>query len=255
MLEKIIEAVKECGAILKNAEIHDVALKNNDRRNLVTEYDVKIQSVLKEKLKSIFPSASFLGEEGVQEYEKNGWCFVCDPIDGTTNFVKKMNFSCISVALLKDGKPVIGVIYNPYANELFCAEKGKGATLNGQRIYTTSENLKNSLVAFGTGVYDLLEIDSVFDYARKCFKAAVDVRRSGSAALDLCSIACARTGYFFEMRLSPWDFAAGVLIVQEAGGIIKSKNFQDIDDYFQAQSVFAFGNEKIFEDAKKIKKI
>ena len=169
MLKKIADVVKECGAIVKNAQIHHVELKNEDRRNLLTEYDLKVQAILQQKLTEILPEASFFGEEGEHHYEKSGYCFVCDPIDGTTNFVKGCKFSSISVALLKDGKPVLGVIYNPYLNELFCAEKGKGATLNGEVIQTTKDDLAHSLVTFGTGVMDLSEIDGVFEYAKKCY--------------------------------------------------------------------------------------
>lgn len=253
MLQKIVAIVKECGEIIKNAQIHNVELKNNDRRNLVTEYDIKIQSLLIEKLNNILPNSSFLGEEGKHKYNKKGYCFVCDPIDGTTNFVKGFNLSCISVALLEDGIPVLGVIYNPYADELFCAEKGKGSTLNGKKIYATKDYLADALVAFGTNVDDLSEIDSVFDYVKKCFKSAIDIRSIGSAALELCNIACGRTGYFFETKLYPWDYCAGVLIAEEAGAIVKSKDFNIIDDFFQNRPIFAFGNEEIFKEINSLK--
>lgn len=252
MLQDIIQVVKACGEIIKGAQIHHVKFKNQDRRNLLTEYDVKIQALLQQKLKEILPEASFLGEEGEQHYKKEGYCFVCDPIDGTTNFVKGCRFSSVSVALLKDGKPVLGVVYNPYADELFCAQKGKGATLNGCAIHTTQDNLADSLVAFGTGVADRTQADAVFDYAKNCFKAAIDVRRCGSAALDLCCLACGRVGYFYEFKLCPWDYAAAALITEEAGGIVKSTDFKDIDDYFQARPIFAAANEKIFQEVQKL---
>ena len=248
MLNEIIAVVKECGAIVRNANIRHVELKNHDRRDLLTEYDLKIQAILQEKLIKILPEAAFFGEEGEHHCQREGYCFVCDPIDGTTNFVKDCHFSSISVALLKDGQPVLGVIYNPYLDELFSAEKGKGATLNGKPIHTTQETLSNSLVTIGTGMMDLSEIDQVFDYAKKCFRAAIDVRRNGSAALELCNLACGRIGYFCEFKLSPWDYSAGVLIVEEAGGIIKSKNFKDIDDYFQKRQIFGMANQKIADD-------
>ena len=247
MLQKIIDVVKECGSIIKGAKISCVEFKNHDRRNLLTEYDVKIQSILQQKLKEIMPKASFFGEEGEQHYQKDGYCFVCDPIDGTTNFVKDFHFSSISVALLKDGKPLLGVIYNPYLDELFSAERGKGATLNNKPIHTTKDCLTDSLITFGTGVNDLSQIDYVFEYAKKCFEVAIDVRRCGSAALDLCNLACGRIGYFWEMKLSPWDYSAGTLIVEEAGGIMKSTQLEDIDDYFKVRPIFAFANKPIFE--------
>ncbi len=248
MINKIVEIVKECGIIVKNAQIHHVMLKNEDRRNLLTEYDLKVQTILQKKLKEILPEASFFGEEGEHNYEKSGYCFVCDPIDGTTNFVKGCNFSSICVALLKEGKPVLGVVYNPYLDELFCAEKGKGATLNGQAIYTTKDDLAHSLVTFGTGVMDLSEVDDVFEYAKKCFKASIDVRRCGSATLEICNLACGRIGYFCEFKLSPWDYSAAVLIAEEAGAIVKTKGFKNIDDYFQIRQIFVMANENIFKE-------
>lgn len=252
MLNKIADVVKECGGIVRNAQIHHVELKNKDRRNLLTEYDLKVQAILQQKLKEILPEASFFGEEGEHHYHKDGYCFVCDPIDGTTNFVKGCNFSSISVALLKDGKPVLGVIYNPYLDEMFCAEIGKGASLNGKVIHTTKDCLADSLVTFGTGVNDLAEIDDVFEYAKRCFKVAVDVRRCGSAALEICNLACGRIGYFCEFKLSPWDYSAAVLIAKEAGAIVKSKDFKDIDDYFQIRQIFVMANDDIFKDVPKL---
>ncbi len=245
MLNRIVAVVKTCGDIVKNAKISAVQLKNEDRRNLVTEYDVKIQSILQKELQTILPEAAFLGEEGEWTYQKQGYCFVCDPIDGTTNFVKGYNFSAISVALLKNGVPVLGVVYNPFADELFVAQKGKGATLNGQPIRVTSDELANSLVVFGTGVAQAREIDIVFDYAKKCFQSGNDVRRSGSGALDLCNVACGRIGYFWELKLMPWDYAAGTLIVTEAGGMVKSARFENIADFFVAQVIFAIANDTI----------
>lgn len=252
MLQKIIDIVRECGEIIKNAQIQHVELKNQDRRNLLTEYDVKIQAILQKQLKEILPQASFFGEEGEHNYHKDGYCFVCDPIDGTTNFVKGCKFSSISVALLKDGKPILGVIYNPYLDEMFCAEKGKGAKLNGADIHTTNDSLADSLVTFGTGVNDLSEIDSVFEYAKKCFKASIDVRRCGSAAIELCNLACGRIGYFCEFKLSPWDYSAGVLIAEEAGAIVKSNDFKDIDDYFQIRQIFVMANKNILKDVPRL---
>ncbi|MBQ9731752.1 MAG: inositol monophosphatase [Alphaproteobacteria bacterium] len=252
MLQKIIDIVRECGEIIKNAQIQHVELKNQDRRNLLTEYDVKIQAILQKQLKEILPQASFFGEEGEHNYHKDGYCFVCDPIDGTTNFVKGCKFSSISVALLKDGKPILGVIYNPYLDEMFCAEKGKGAKLNGADIHTTNDSLADSLVTFGTGVNDLSEIDSVFEYAKKCFKVSIDVRRCGSAAIELCNLACGRIGYFCEFKLSPWDYSAGVLIAEEAGAIVKSNDFKDIDDYFQIRQIFVMANKNILKDVPRL---
>ena len=169
----------------------------------------------------ILPEAVFIGEEG--EHSKaigEGYAFIVDPIDGTTNFIKNYHRSCVSVGLALHGTMEIGVVYNPYSNEMFYAQRGKGAFLNGQPLHVSSNQLEEGLVCFGTSPYYAELIDQTFDLVKTLHKASLDVRRSGSAALDLCDIASGRCELFFECRLSPWDYAAGSLIVQEAGGRI-----------------------------------
>lgn len=126
--------------------------------------------------------------------------------------------SAISVGLALDGERYMGVVYNPYLNEMFTAIKGKGACLNGEPIHVSSEPLCNGIVLFGTAPYYEELNRKSFEMAYDYFKKALDIRRSGSAALDLCSVAAGRAEVFFELRLCPWDFAAGSLIVEEAGG-------------------------------------
>ena len=124
------------------------------------------------------------------------------------------------MGLALHGTMEIGVVYNPYSNEMFYAQRGKGAFLNGQPLHVSSNRLEEGLVCFGTSPYYAELIDQTFDLVKTLHKASLDVRRSGSAALDLCDIASGRCELFFECRLSPWDYAAGSLIVQEAGGRI-----------------------------------
>ena len=149
-----------------------------------------------------------------------GKYFIVDPIDGTTNFIKDYHVSCISVGLLEDGEVKIGVIYNPYLDEMFWAVKGKGAYCNGRRIHVSEQPLGNGLILFGASPYYKELHKKSFEMAYELFSPALDIRRSGSAALDLCSIAAGRAELYFELKLSPWDYAAGSLIVEEAGGIV-----------------------------------
>lgn len=242
MLQEIIKIARDCGKIIKNASDKNVKTKNNDFKNLVTDYDVKIQEILKERLTALLPEASFLGEEGQSAYSKDGYCFICDPIDGTTNFVKNYQWSCVSIALMKDGQPFLGIIYNPFLDELYHAEKNKGAFCNNKPIHTGSDPIENVLVAFGTGSYDIAK---TWKLAAKYYDASLDIRRSGSGALDLCNVAAGRTGIFWELKLQPWDFAAGALIVTEAGGQIKNENGDDVSDYFAQQSIFALSHRNI----------
>ena len=222
LLQEIIEATHKCGQIILNADRSQIGISDKaGKANFVTAYDKKVQVEIQKELKKILPEAEFLGEEDdCQVDEKAEYIFIVDPIDGTTNFIKDYHMSCISVGLLKDGKRYLGVVYNPYLNETFTAIKGHGAYLNGEKIKVSSEDMDNGILLFGSSPYNTelarASFDLAFDYFTKC----LDIRRSGSAALDLCSIASGRAEIYFEMILSPWDFAAGALIVEEAGGVV-----------------------------------
>ena len=244
MLEDIIELAKKCGNVIKQGEAEHIETKNNDRHNLVTEYDVKIENMLQQNLLKILPEAAFLGEEGNQTCNKNGYCFICDPIDGTSNFIKGVKHSCVSIALLKDGTPILGVIYDPYLDEIFWAEKGQGAFCNGRLIKTSSEEPQDSLIVFGTAPYNRSLSTKTWEFAAKSFAAALDLRRSGSAALDLAGVAAGRFGMFWEFELQPWDFAAGVLIIEEAGGTVMTLEGDKIKNYFAKTSIAAMANHK-----------
>ena len=222
LVQKMTEVVRECGQYILNADRSAIAIDSKaGPANFVTEYDKKVQDLLEEKLMKIVPDAKFVGEEENSErVTENGKYFVVDPIDGTTNFIKDYHVSCISVALIEDGKVQIGIIYNPYLDEMYWAKRGMGAYCNDKKIQVSNQPLSNGIVLFGTAPYyeelNQLSFQMAYDY----FKQALDIRRSGSAALDLCAIAAGRAELYFELRLSPWDYAAGSLIVEEAGGIV-----------------------------------
>lgn len=222
VVKDIIQTVKECGKLIINAKRNNMEIDlKNGPANFVTEYDKKVQDLLEENLKKIVPDAYFVGEEDDKNaFSEQGRCFIVDPIDGTTNFIKDYHMSCISVALTDNGKVEIGVIYNPYLDEVFWAQRGTGAYCNDKRIHVSNQPLSNGIVLVGTSPYYEELHEQTFRMAYKYFKEALDIRRSGSAALDLCAIAAGRAELYFELRLSPWDYAAGSLIVEEAGGII-----------------------------------
>ncbi len=221
-LKAICELVGECGRFIRDADRTSLHVDSKSGKgNFVTDYDKRVQERLRKGLKEIVPDAHFVGEEGSdQEYSSTGKYFIVDPIDGTMNFIKDFHASSISVGLVVDGRAEIGVIYNPYLDEMFCAERGKGAFCNGRQIHVSSEPLESGLVIFGTSPYNVELAEKSFKLAYSYFQAAADVRRTGSAAIDLCFIAAGRAELFFEFSLSPWDFAAGSLIVEEAGGVV-----------------------------------
>lgn len=220
LLKQITDAVRACGEIILHADRSKSCIDEKaGHANFVTTYDKKVQQELQEKLLQILPEAVFVGEEeDIHASIAEGYAFIVDPIDGTTNFIKDYHVSAISVGLARDGERYLGVVYNPYLNEMFTAVKGQGACLNGEPIHVSSEPLHNGIVLFGTAPYYEELSRKSFKMAYDYFKKALDIRRSGSAALDLCSVAAGRAEVFFELRLSPWDFAAGSLIVEEAGG-------------------------------------
>lgn len=222
LLKEIVNAVRACGTIILNADRTKSGIDEKaGHANFVTIYDKKVQSELQTKLLAILPEAVFVGEEeDVHASIKDGYAFIVDPIDGTTNFIKDYHASAISVGLAKGGERYMGVVYNPYLDEVFTAVKGQGAFLNGKPIHVSDQPLENGVVIFGTAPYYEELAKSSFDMAYEYFCKALDVRRSGSAALDLCNVAAGRAELFFELRLCPWDYAAGSLIVEEAGGVV-----------------------------------
>ncbi len=221
-LESICGLVRDCGLFIKDIDRQSLHIDaKSGRADLVTQYDKQVQERLRKGLLEIKPDAHFVGEEGsTQTFAPVGKFFIVDPIDGTTNFIKDYHFSCISVALVIDNAAELGVIYNPYTDEMFYAQRGQGAFCNGKRLHVSNEPLENGIVVFGTAPYHEELNEKTFQLAYSYFKKALDIRRSGSAALDLCTIAAGRAELFFELFLSPWDYAAGALIVTEAGGLV-----------------------------------
>ena len=222
-VEKEVEKeVRRCaGIILKAERGAGMADTKEGRANLVTAYDRQVQKELQKSLTRILPEAVFVGEEeDIHASIASGYAWIVDPIDGTTNFIKDYHVSAISVGLTRDGIPCMGLIYNPYLDEMFYAISGEGAFCNGRPIHVSSSPLEEGIVLFGTSPYYPELTDRSFALARQLFAQSLDIRRSGSAALDLCSIAAGRAELYFELRLSPWDYAAGSIIVEEAGGKI-----------------------------------
>ena len=222
IVNEICSLVKVCGKVVLGADREKMAIDmKSGVADLVTEYDTKIQAQLQEGLKKVLPEAKFIGEEGSNdELTDEGYAFIVDPIDGTTNFIKDYHMSAISVALLKGKEAVAGVVYNPYLDEVFYAIKGEGAFLNGKKISVSSQSMGKALVLFGTAPYNKELFPKTMEILSGYFNKALDVRRGGSAALDLCYVACGRAELYFELVVSPWDFAAGKLLVEEAGGVV-----------------------------------
>jgi myo-inositol-1(or 4)-monophosphatase len=200
---------------------HDITMKG--AINLVTEADVSAESAIIASLNEDAPDITILAEESAGENPKEqpGDIWVLDPLDGTTNFAHGFPFFAVSIALLRDGVPQIGVVYCPMQDELFAACRNSGAWLNGSPIMVTETSfLVESLVATGFP-YDIHEnLDTVLSQLRTVLPKVRDIRRAGAAAVDLAYVACGRLDGFWELDLKPWDTAAGWLLVSEAGGTV-----------------------------------
>jgi myo-inositol-1(or 4)-monophosphatase len=203
--------------------------------NLVTNFDRRSQEVIFSHLSSRFPDHDFLAEEDLCEQRGSEFRWIIDPIDGTTNYAHNFPIFCVSIALEWKSNVVCGVIYDPMRGEMFSAISGKGSVMNGHRIQISATgDLDKSLLATGFP-YDIREsevnnIDHFVNFATR----AQAIRRCGSAALDLCYVACGRFDGFWELKLSPWDVAAGVLIVKESGGRVSD---------FQGETASIYGKD------------
>lgn len=220
--DKICEVARKAGNIMLNADRGALDVESKEgQANFVTKYDVMVQEFLNDKLLEIVPDAHFIGEEGDwDDSAESGKSFIVDPIDGTTNFIKDYHMSCVSIAYLENEEVQIGVIYNPYLDEMYWAVRNQGAFCNNTKLHVSEQSLENGIVLFGAAPYYRELWEKSFKMVYKYFEKALDIRRSGSAALDLCAIAAGRAELYFELRIQPWDFAAGSLLVEEAGGIV-----------------------------------
>lgn len=222
MLNAVVQAAREAGSILLSThDLRNAVSEKEGVGNFVTTYDVKVQNFLRKKLLTAVPQAHFVGEEDtVHDDALHGLAFIVDPIDCTANFVRGWKHSAVSIALAQDGELILGVVYNPYRDEMFTAQKGRGALLDGQPIHVSARTMDRGVFCFGTSPYDRALRARSFRIASRLMDRMQDLRRFGSAALDLTDIACGRAELGFECILQPWDYAAGALILQEAGGRI-----------------------------------
>ncbi len=217
--------VKEAGEILKEGYFGQKKVYKKGSVDLVTEYDKKIEEFLKPRIAELFEGFEVVAEESFEGEIPKRAIFI-DPIDGTTNFVHHIAYTCISVGVWEDGEPLEGAIYNPILDELFWARRGEGAYLNGQKIEVSpTKELIDALIATGfpyTKTQKGRDFRFVIESMERLLPYTRDIRRLGSAAMDLAYVACGRFAGFYEVNLKPWDVAAGILMVEEAGGMVSN---------------------------------
>eukprot|EP01024_Parvocaulis_polyphysoides_P039959 TRINITY_DN36235_c0_g1_i1.p1 TRINITY_DN36235_c0_g1~~TRINITY_DN36235_c0_g1_i1.p1 ORF type:complete len:307 (-),score=47.15 TRINITY_DN36235_c0_g1_i1:271-1191(-) len=224
-----LEAAKEAGAVIKDAYHKSKNVMNKGDVDLVTETDQQCEKIIANKLRNSFPDHLFIGEEGSAEqgYTEtltDAPTWMVDPVDGTTNFVHKYPFVCVSIGLFINGEGVVGVVYNPILDELFSASKGGGAFLNGEPIQVSQEEkIGKALVATELGVTrDQETVQAVYDRIQNITMQARSIRCCGSCAMNICGVACGRLDGFYEIGFGgPWDVAGGAVILKEAGGELR----------------------------------
>jgi myo-inositol-1(or 4)-monophosphatase len=227
-----IEAALLAGEILRQGFGSHFSISSKEgRHNLVTEYDLKAEKAILEFLSAHSPGSTFLAEEsGATGKDTGGVLWIVDPLDGTVNFAHQIPFFSVSIAAQMDGKIVSGVVYQPITHELFVAELGKGAFLDGQKLRVSEvRHLEGAILATGFP-YNLAKNPfHCIDHFVDILKLGIPIRRMGSAAIDLAYTAAGRFDGFFEVELSPWDIAAGKLLVEEAGGRVTHWNKGNFD--------------------------
>lgn len=215
-----IEAALLAGEILREGfGTHFSISSKEGKHNLVTEYDHKSEKAILDFIKANVPRSRFLAEESGSSGEKEGITWIVDPLDGTVNFAHQVPIFCISIAAEVDHKVVSGIVYQPITHELFVAEAGKGAFLNGKKLKVSEVKTIDAAILATGFPYDLAKNPGhCIDHFVDILKLGIPIRRLGSAAIDLAYTAAGRFDGFFEVKLHPWDFAAGKLLVEEAGG-------------------------------------
>jgi myo-inositol-1(or 4)-monophosphatase len=224
MLQVAIEAATNAGKFLKQniGKFKSIQQKDGQDRNLVTEIDKKSEELIIKIISSHYPSHDILAEEsGNDKGKPSEYRWIIDPLDGTTNFTHGLPIFCVSIGVEYKGEMIAGVIYDPNTDELFTSEKGSGAFLNGKRIHVSLVDYIGRSILVTGFPYNIIENpDHAVEHFVNFLMKAQAVRRLGSAALDLAYLASGRFDGFWEVALQPWDMAAGVLILHEAGGVI-----------------------------------
>lgn len=242
-------AALEAGKIVRegNKQLEYIEIYEKNSGDFVSQVDLQAEDIIKTILFDKYPDHFILAEEsGMNKKNKRSIAsddlWIVDPLDGTSNYLHGLNYCAISIAYLHKNKLEAALVYNPFTEELFTATRGQGALLNNRKIRVNSIQT-NSNVLIGTGFpfKNPVMMEKYFNFLQEILKIYPDIRRSGSAALDLCSVAAGRLQGFFELGLKSWDIAAGSLIVQEAGGIVSSMQIRE--SFLKTGNIIAGGYE------------
>jgi myo-inositol-1(or 4)-monophosphatase len=223
MLNIAVRAARKAGSIINRAALDSGGLNVRSKRakDFVTQVDQAAEQAIIDIVKKAYPEHGFLAEESGAADQHAEFVWIIDPLDGTTNFIHGFPQYCVSIGIQQRGALAHAVIYDPVANELFTASKGRGAFLNDRRIrVSTLARFGDALIGTGFPFKELTRLELYMRQLQTMMKTCAGVRRAGAAALDLAYVACGRLDAFWELGLSPWDMAAGALLIQEAGGLV-----------------------------------
>lgn len=242
-MEYVLEIVKNTKELFLDRE-RSSQIREKGLADFVTQVDIQVQEQVKKALYERYPQIQFLGEEkdnSEVDFGKDVW--ILDPVDGTTNLIHDFRNSTLSLALYQKGEVTLGIVYHPYADEVFLAKKGEGAWCNGKPIHVSkAKKMQESLISIGTSPYEKELAEENFKLFCKIFSASEDIRRLGSAALELAYVASGRIEAYFERNLKPWDYAAGMLLIEEAGGTFTGYKGEKVDVRKNADVVGSNGN-------------
>jgi myo-inositol-1(or 4)-monophosphatase len=244
LLAPTVEAAKEAGAFIRyeRENFNQGKVEHKGFNDLVSYVDKESEKIIVKALNNIFPEAGFITEEQTVAQEDTTWKWIVDPLDGTTNFVHGIPSYAVSIGLARDGVVMLGVVYEVGKDECFTAYRGGGAFCNGRPIQVSNvEELSRSLIATGFPYHLGDRLDAHFDLLKDLVQGSHGLRRIGSAAVDLCYVACGRAEAYFEYNLQSYDIAAGTLVLEEAGGQVSD---------FLGGANFLFGGEVFGSNGK-----
>jgi myo-inositol-1(or 4)-monophosphatase len=246
MLNTAVKAARKAGAIITRAsyDVERLTVRSKQKNDFVSEVDHAAEEAIIGLLKDAYPSHGFHGEESGRSAGESEYVWIIDPLDGTTNFLHGFPQYCVSIALQHKGVLQHGLVFDPNRNELFTASKGAGAYLNDRRIRVSKlDRIDQALLGTGFPFREQVNLDEYVRMLRNAMRTCAGVRRPGAAALDLAWVAAGRIDGFWEIGLSPWDMAAGALLIREAGGLVA--DLSGGEKYLETGRIVA-GNAKLF---------
>lgn len=250
MINKVMDLVREAAKFCNPEELKIESKGGNS--NFVTTADMAVEEFMRKELPLLISGSQMVGEEGDMADENAEYLWVVDPIDGTANFIRHFNLSAISVGLLHNGEPVLGVIYNPFTDEMYYGEKGKGAFLNGTPMKVSERDYAHSAFCTAFSLYNKKYAEPCFRILERVYPEIDDMRRLGTASLELANLAAGKCELYFEIRIFSWDVTAALALLLEAGGVFEIPGKGRKISLYEPFPIVAANNKENFDKLKKV---